>query len=57
MLPYDLVKPREASLIMEAVSHLSDAQEELRLKGKPEPPQINQAKELLIEAFKQVWER
>lgn len=56
-LPHGFIKPRSAALIMEAISHLSDAEEELRLQKKPPPPQIQQAKLLLIDAFKQVWEK
>ncbi len=57
MMPYTLIKPKEAALVMKALSALSDAEEEMRLKRKPVPPQIGQAKLLLIEAFKQVWEK
>ena len=56
-LPFNagVIKPRSAAEIIIAISHCSNAQEQLRMKHKKIPPEIDKAKELLVIAFRKLY--
>ena len=55
--PAEVIKPRSAAEIIIAVSHCSDAQELLRAEHKDIPPEIDEAKRLLVFAFRKLYKK